>query len=267
MRRNPLFLLVPALLAAPPVPAGETESFTPRGLAGETLIAPGQFDLETASVPRRSEIDLAGVFAGQDLAWGAGRLSLPVTHEIWQVDSQRLFSVHALSIQWQHSLGPANRVTLSTRYGDRSSSETERSVATGTAAALAWSSGLNSVSSVTGRLYLGDEAARDRSLGYAGRRYVGLELEGRYSLWRDHAPFASLAWQSSNYQLQDNNVPAGGSLTRTEQVSRFAAGWSWQIDPNWDLRAEANYRLTEDSLDTLDGDRTRFYFSTRYGFR
>lgn len=267
MHRNLLALLVPALLAAPPVVAGEPESIAPRGLAGETLIAPGQSGLETAAVPRRSETDLASVLAGQELTWGQGRLSLPVTQETWRLDSQRLFSVNALSIQWQHSLGPTNRVTLSTRYGDRSSSESERSVASGTAAALAWSSGLGKDSSVTGRFYLGDETTRDRSLGYTGRRYFGLELEGRYSLWRDHAPFASLAWQSSNYLLQDGNVPAAGGLSRSEQVSRFATGWSWQIEPHWDLRAEANYRLTEDSLDMLDGDRTRFYFSTRYGFR
>ena len=87
-----------------------------------------------------------------------------------------------------------------------------------------------------------------------------------YGLWRDHAPFASLLWQRSNVEAPDNAGLVGVSLRR-ENFSRFAAGWNWQVNPSWDVRAEANYRLADDSAEAGEFDRTQLYFSTRYGFR
>lgn len=252
-----------AIIVIPaPAVAADADGLAPRGLAGETLLTPGLFAPEV-TVTRRDEADLARFFGTSFREWGNSRFSIPLSHEQWQVDAQRSQSVSALAIQWEHSLGPANHVSLSARYGDRVWSDTEHSASAGSAAVLSWSSLFRNDSRVTGRLFYGDEETRDRNIGYAGRRYVGVELEGRYTLWRDHAPFAGFAWQRNDYQLFDGN---GGAL-RNGSSSRLAAGWAWQIESNWDLRAEANYRLADDALEVPDSDRTQFFFSTRYGFR
>jgi hypothetical protein len=85
-------------------------------------------------------------------------------------------------------------------------------------------------------------------------------------LWRDHAPFASLTWQRSNVETQGNTGTAN-SLLRRESFSHLGAGWNWQVSPSWDVRAEANYLLVDDSAEAVEFDRTQLYFSTHYGFR
>jgi hypothetical protein len=250
--------------------AGETDALAPHGLAGESLLAPraaGGLNPEMALVTRRRETDLAGLFGDAARKWGSDRFSVPLSQEEQYLDARRAQYLNALAIEWQHSLNDANRLTLSAHYGDRVYSDPELPGASGTAAAFAWSRRLGGESRLTGRLYMGDEDNRDRSLGYGTRRYYGLELVGRYALWRDHAPFASLAWQRSDYNALENGVPAPVNSLRHDSVSRLAAGWSWQILSNWDLRAEANYRFMEDSTELLDSDRTQLHFSTRYGFR
>lgn len=253
---------------AGPVQAADGEGLVSRDLVRGTLSTPGVFVPDDSWAVRREEADLARFFGAAVQDWGIGRFSVPVTHELWRLDAQRSLSVSTLAIQWQHSLTSGNLVSLSARYGDGVASDTERSVMSGSAAVLSWSGFFKNESRLTGRVFVGDEEARDRSIGYAARRYVGLELEGRYSLWRDHAPFAGFAWQRNDYQSLDGNGNGGAwsGTVRDGSASRLAAGWAWQIQSNWDLRAEANYRLTDDASDALDNDRSQFYFSTRYGF-
>lgn len=210
----------------------------------------------------RTEIDLIRFFGSEILEWGNNRFSMPLRQERY-VEARRSLFVNVLSIEWQHSLNAANLLTLSARYGDSFSSDTENSAASGTSAVLSWNSLLGSDSRLSGRLYIGDEEAKTRANGE--RRYFGMHLEGRYSLWRDHTPFASLRWQRSQYDALDNGRATAGAL-RYENSSRLAAGWNWQVSPGWDMRAEANYRLSDESLDAADLDRTQLYFSTRYGF-
>jgi len=255
------------LLVSTPAGAGETEGFVPRGLAGESFSASATFNRNGTWVAQRDEADLAGFFGSAFRDWGDNRFSIPLSHEQWRMDSQRSLTVNALAIQWEHGLGAGNQLALSARYGDRVASDTESRVLSGTAAVLSWSSLFQNDSRVTGRLFIGDQDARDRSVSYSARRYVGLELEGRYSLWRDHSPFAGFAWQRSDYQTADGNGATWSGALRGESSSRLAAGWAWQVLPNWDIRAEANYRLTDDAYDLLESDRTQLYFSTRFGFR
>lgn len=210
-----------------------------------------------------TEIDLIRFFGSDILEWGNNRFSVPLRQE-QHVEARRSLFVNVLSIEWQHSLNPANLLTLSARYGDSFSSDTENSAASGTSAVLSWNSLLGSDSRLSGKLYIGDEETRLRVNGE--RRYVGMQLEGRYSLWRDHTPFASLRWQRNQYDVVDNVGATTGSL-RYENSSRLAAGWNWQVSPGWDMRAEANYRIGEEGVDLTDSDRTQVYFSTHYGFR
>jgi len=263
---RPIWPAIAILVITAPVEAGEVEGFAPRGLAGESRLHSGVLGQEGVWVARRDETDLAGFFGNALRDWGSGRFSIPVSHEQWRLDSQRSLSVNALAIQWEHGLNSGSLVSLSARYGDHVANDTGQRTLSGSAAVFSWSGLLKNDSRLTGRMLIGDEEARDRSAGYATRRYVGLELEGRYTLWRGHAPFAGLAWQRNDYQLFDTGGTTGPAV-RNGSSSRLAAGWSWQIESNWNLRAEANYRLADDTLDVPDNDRTQFYFSTRYGFR
>jgi hypothetical protein len=214
----------------------------------------------------RTETDLLRSFSGETPDWGNNHFSVPLRQQTWRLDSRRSLLINALAIEWQHNMNASNFLTLSARHGDSLYSDAELPGTSGTAATLSWSSLLGGESRVIGRLYAGDEDVKERSNGNADRRYFGLQVEGRYSLWRDHAPFASLKWQRSNYELQGNTGTAS-SLLRSESFSYLGAGWNWQVSPSWDMRAEANYRLADDSVDPVEFDRTQFYFSTRYGFR
>ena len=163
-------------------------------------------------------------------------------------------------------MNASNFLTLSARHGNSLYSDTELSGSSGTAATLSWSTLFGGESRVIGRLYAGDEDAKERSSGNNDRRYYGLQVEGRYGLWRDHAPFASLKWQRCNVEMLGDTGIAS-PLLRRESFSHLGAGWNWQVSPSWDVRAEANYRLADDSAEAAELDRTQLYFSTRYGFR
>ncbi len=219
----------------------------------------------------RAEMDLLRFFGGAAIEWGNNRFTVPLQAETWRLDARRSQLVNALAIEWQHSLNAANLLTLNARYGDSYSDQElpglstgSAQAASGTTATLSWSTLFGGESRVSGRLYVGDEEAKLAANG--DRRYFGMQLEGRYGLRRDHAPFASLLWQRSNHEAPDNAGLAGASLRR-ENFSRFAAGWNWQVSRGWDVRAEANYRLADDSAEAGEFDRTQLYFSTRYGFR
>lgn len=213
----------------------------------------------------RIEMDLVRFFGGEILEWGNNRFAMPLRQEQYVFGTQRSLLVNVLAIEWQHSMNAVNLLTLSARYGDSLSSDSESlSGASGTTAILSWDSLFGSESSLTGKLYVGDEEAKLRANG--DRRYFGMHVEGRYSLWHDHTPFASLRWQRTLYDALDHGGAFGPPL-RHENFSRFAAGWNWQVGPGWDLRAEANYRLSDENIDIPDLDRTQFYFSTHYGFR
>lgn len=179
-------------------------------------------------------------------------------------DSKRLLDSHVLAIEWQHSVDPTQQWSVSAQYGDQVRIDSAASAATRNSAAFGWSRQFDNASLMTGRVFLGDEDDRLRLNGYSARRYYGLQFEGRYTLWREHAPFAGLSWEHNDYDAVD---VAAGSLLHNEGISRFSAGWSWQVSPLFDVRAEARYRLTDEVSDPAEQDRTQFYFRTRYGFR
>lgn len=250
--------LVPALLVGGgPALAGERDAFLSQ-LADSTLLSPRFSHLEPRTTPAAPEVQGLGE---------AGHFNLPSLQTGQRFDAHRALTLNALAIEWQHSLNSAHRFGLSAQYGDYTRAATEVTTASGSAAAVSWSTLFGADSRVTGRLFYGDEDARDRNNGFGARRYYGLLLEGRYSPWRDHTPFASLVWQRSDYDGLDMNGAGPGAGSRYENLSRIAAGWSWQPLPSLDVRAEANYRLTDETTDPAGGDRAQLYFSTQFGFR
>ena len=181
-------------------------------------------------------------------------------------DARRLLDGRVLAIEWQHAVDPSQQLSFSAQYGDQVRIDNAASAATRNGAAFGWSRQLDSASQMTGRLFLGDEDDRLRLNGYGARRYYGLQFEGRYTLWREHAPFAGLSWEHNDYDAMDSTTAAGSPL-HSEGISRFTAGWAWQVSPLFDVRAEARYRLTDEVSDPAEQDRTQFYLRSRYGFR
>ena len=272
-------LVLAALLCGAGVVAADDES---NSLLLDPALVREQGDGPWLQLISRTETDLLRSFTGETLGWGNNRFAVPLQQETWRLDSRRSLLMNALAIEWQHSLNASNFLTLSARHGDSLYSEAEvpapfdrlragsstssGQASSGTAATLSWNTLFGGESRVIGRLYAGDEDAKEGSNGNSDRRYFGLHVEGRYVLWRDHAPFASLKWQRSNIEMQGNTGTAN-SLLRRESFSFLGAGWNWQVSPSWDARAEAYYRLADDSAEAVESDRTQLYFSTRYGFR
>ena len=260
-------LSLPVLLGGGPALADETDAFL-SAASQEQLLVPRFADGASTALPvNRRELDLAGFFGSAIRDWGIDHFSVPVLLEERRVDAQRSLLLNALSVQWQHSMNATHVMTLSAQHGDYTYSDAALSGGTNTSATLSWSRLFGDDSRVTGRFFVGDEANRDRSSSYFARRYYGLLVEGRYALWPEHAPFASLSWQHSDYDVMDGGLASAAPATRHDSSSRVAAGWNWQVQPNWGVRAEANYRFSDGTLDLNGYDRTQLYFSTRYGFQ
>jgi hypothetical protein len=249
-------------------PAGSGMSSTGDAVLQPNRVVAGSAVAGPTAPAIRREFDLADTILGEAARnWGYGHFSIPLTREDYGLEASHPAYVNALAIQWQHQPDSGNRLTVNAQRADsaRLANDAVQSSVSGASASLAWRRQFQSEAQVTGRFYLGDEDSRDSALGRSARRYYGLEFEGRYPLWRDHAPFAGFRWQRSDVDAVDG-YGIGTSL-RNESGSRFAAGWDWRISPNWDLRAQANYRFLDDGSDPAETDRTHFYFSSRYGFR
>lgn len=265
--RHVIALSFPVILGGGSALAADTDGFL-SAASRDQLLVPRFADGANAALPvNRQELDLAGFFGNAIRHWGIDHFSVPVLFEERRVDPQRSLLVNALSVQWQHNMNASQVMTLSARYGDYAYRDAFLPGGTSTSAALSWSQLFGGDARVTGRLFVGDEANRDPGSSYFARRYYGLLVEGRYALWPEHAPFASLSWQHSDYDVMDSGLASAVSTTRHDSSSRIAAGWNWQVLPNWGLRAEANYRFSDGLLDLNESDRTQFYFSTRYGFQ
>ena len=262
-----VLLVLPVLLGGGSVLADETDTFL-SVTSREQLLVPSFANGASATLPvHRRELDVAGFFGSDISDWGADRFSLPVLFEERQVDAQHSLFLNALSVQWQHSINASHVMTLSAQHGDYSYPEAALSGGNNTSAMLSLSRLFGDDARVTGRFFVGDEGNRDRNSSYLARRYYGLRVEGRYAPWPEHAPFASLSWQHSDYDVLDGSLGSGSFTTRHDSISRVAAGWNWQVQPNWGLRAEANYRFSDGAVDLNESDRTQLYFSTRYGFQ
>ncbi len=252
--------LLPACLA-PVCLAGEPGDVqTPRGFLKELGVA------DAAAPVMSTRQDFAPLLSPALRNWGTGNFSIPFAAEERRLDAERSVYTRALSIQWQHRADAENRYTVSARRDNAKTSDAEPATASGLVASVAWQRTLNADTRLTSRLLLGDEESRTQPNSPWGRRYYGMEVEGRYQLWERHAPFSSFSGQRSGYDAPDG-LSWMNSNGRRENRSRFAAGWAYQPLPNWDFRAEANLRLSEDALDPADNDRSRIYFSTQYGFR
>jgi hypothetical protein len=208
---------------------------------------------------------LLNLQGGVGVDWGQDRFTLPVFHQELRTDRERALKYDAFGLAWSRRLDSSNLVSLSAQYGDYAYLDQVARDTTNSLAAFAWSSELSSASHVrvSSSIYLGDESAKDEAYRSLGRRYYGVTLDGRFTPYRNHTPYASLRLQRSDYLNED---PLSANARR-EDYSRLAAGWDWQVRPNWGLRAEANYSLNNSTVESYGYDHTRVLFSTRFDFR
>ena len=172
-----------------------------------------------------------------------------------------------LALKWQHQPIDGHSLKFSAGYGDDVYLEEMPYDSVSTMAELAWTGqGAGRFRpSLSGSLFVGDAATRDEAYQHLDRTYVGFTLGGRVTLFKTHSPYISFQSLRASYDeaaLEDPLAPP------SPEISRFTAGWDWQVRPNWRLRAEADYTLEDDFSLKLDRyDRSRVLFSTRFDFR
>lgn len=199
------------------------------------------------------------------ISWGQDRLALPLYHQQFRHERERALTYDALGVEWSRRLNSQNLLTLSAQYGDYAYTDQPLADTTNSVAAFAWRGELSGGShpQLSSSIYLGDETAKDDAYRSLGRRYYGITLDGRFTPYPKHTPYASLRLQRSDYLAEDTLL----STPRREDFSRLAAGWDWQVQPNWGLRAEANYSLNNSSVESFGYDHARVLFTTRFDFR
>jgi len=195
---------------------------------------------------------------------GPNRFSIPIAHQTYLADDG-LRRLDAYGLEWRRKFGVTQELALAARRGEYGALDGSARDSSGNVAQLAWSSAFagSYQPRVIGSLFLGDETAKDKGPKWFGRKYYGLSLDGRFTAFDKHTPYASLHLQRSDYGA----VEALALLSRREDYSRLAAGWNWQVRPNWGLRAEANYVLSTSGLPVYDYERSQVLFSTRFDFK
>lgn len=202
---------------------------------------------------------------GLGVDWGRDRFSIPLFHQENRFEYGRYRKFDALGVEWQRRLDSKNLVSLSAQFSEFVALDQGPRDTSSTAAALGWSSEFSGSTRprLSGSIYLGDETPKDEAQRFFGRRFYGFVLDGRFTPFQNHTPYASLRFQRSDYEWEDPQLLG----VRREDYSSLAAGWSWQVLPHWGMRAEANYSLNDSTVELYDYDRMQFFFSTRFDFR
>lgn len=170
-------------------------------------------------------------------------------------------------VEWQHNLENGHSFSIATHIGDNKYSEGLWDNSTSTLTSFSWTSQFsgNAPASITGGFYIGDEVGSvDNSA--PERKYYGLMFRGQMTLFDKHKPFISFKLQKSDYDLGSLALTDSNLVSTDDYYSRLSAGWTWQVQSNWSLQAEADYRLNNDQLN-WSFDQSRLFFGTRYDFR
>ncbi len=237
------------------------------GLGDRYLFATDKFLFVHVATPEgaapRADNGPPNLLGGVGYGDGPNRFSIPIVHQTFLTDDG-MRRMDAYGLEWRRKFGVAHELALSARRGEYGALDGGARDSTGNVAQLAWSSAFAGSyrPRVMGSLFLGDETAKDKGPKGFGRKYFGVSLDGSLTAFDKHTPYASLHLQRSDYDMTEAAL-----LVRREDYSRLAAGWNWQVRPNWGLRAEANYILNTSGLPGYDYERSQLLFSTRFDFK
>jgi hypothetical protein len=180
-------------------------------------------------------------------------------------------------VRWQHRVSVKDSVSVSAEQGESSllrPAVTINPDAFDTRATASWTRELSWAwkPSVTGGVFLGDEASRNEALRSVGRRYYGFTVGGELRLLQAHTPYVSFRMERSLYDFSGSDDSTAPVYSRTtEDSSRFAAGWRWRATRGLSLQAEASYgfNFNNGGSDLLspERERSRVFFGTRFDFR
>jgi len=174
---------------------------------------------------------------------------------------------NALGIKWRHRFGDSNHLTVGAQYGRASSAGYDNAdprTSSSTLATVSWTSSWGQDrSAVTGSVFFGDEKAQTANLGALTRQVYGLAVGGKWAISENHTPFVSYRYQTG-YGAE---APINTSLFEYDNATYLSAGWNWQVSSNWSLKAEADFAYQRPTLDLLNTNGTRLFFTTRYDFR
>lgn len=173
----------------------------------------------------------------------------------------------AWGVKWKHRWDADNSFALSAHLGENTYKDTEVELGstTSTMAAVSWTRQLSGGKrpSVTGSVFYGDEIAASENELQFYRKYFGVTFGGQFTVYDNHTPYVSLKLQKSDYDIDETLNWQGFDANH---FSRLSAGWNWQVQNNWSLKAEANYVVQDSELDWRF-DRSNLFFGTRYDFR
>ncbi|GMQ89726.1 MAG: hypothetical protein BMS9Abin10_0057 [Gammaproteobacteria bacterium] len=207
--------------------------------------------------------DLSG-YTDAGAAPGTGPLGVPFSRPRLSFSGQDKRQQNLLALKWEHRLSQAQSFAFAAGYADEPYAEEKPYESESRTASFSWTSTLTGKMQprLTGSLFIGDEDAKGQPYQYLDRRYYGVSLGGRLTLFEKHSPYLSLQMLRSDYDGDVTDDPFA-----LLEYSRLIAGWDWQVRPNWRLRAEADYLANDLSLNPYRYDKSRIFFSTRFDFR
>lgn len=212
-------------------------------------------DLQQSANTLRSEVGFA---------LGEETFSIPILHRNSLFHDGRSDELNALGLKWRHQFEGLGSLTLATHYGKGASTSNTASLRADTANTLtsvSWTSDIgNTGSAVTGSLFYGNEQQENSAAQDPTRRVYGLAVGGQWAVSQRHLPYVALRYQAGD--------PANGlTPTDLEDYTRISAGWNWRVNPNWNVRAEANFTYNQPTWDLFNVSQTRILFSTRFDMR
>lgn len=195
----------------------------------------------------------------------------PVYRQESVFNRQSYTQLDAWGVKWQHDLDNDSSFSLAASHSDNVYADEALQNTTSNMATLSWTSRFSGSRkpSLTGSVFLGDEAAAEESDELLARRYYGFSLGGQMTFFKSHTPYLQLKLQKSRYALNDdaNNLEqAEDGLPEPDYYSRLSAGWRWRVQGNWSVNAEANYSSSEKELNWRFNE-SKIFFGTRYDFR
>ena len=242
---------------------------------GESKVANADWQLNSGQKLLEHQLALDSVFNSGDLesldsqtvrselgvALGDEAISVPVYYSRSSYQNGEAQTLDSLGLKWRHHFEGIGSLVLQARYGKGAYLQPDETAkdAANTVASVSWTSGFEQ-SGVTGSVYVGDERYEQLDMAENARRVYGFAVGGHWNVASDHTPYVSLRYQTSDQQ------PVTG-LTDYDRYTRISAGWNWQVQSNWQVRAEANFTYDEPRWNLLSTDRTRFQFSTRYDLK
>jgi hypothetical protein len=251
-------LATASALAETPVALSDTSLV--RGGFGRTVIPASSFGIPLYSVAADAESSVAG---NRDIS------TVRVIGEYDQFSDSAKARPSSFGVAWQHRLSARDQLSVSAEHGE-SLYYVGYADAGDTRAAVAFTREFDAAfrPSLTGSVFLGDESARTDEARGIGRKYMGFTVGGQLNVFRSHSPYVAFQMRRSYYEgYGAGDTLLAGGLARTEDQSRFSAGWRWQVQPHMSLEAGASFGLGLGLTDTTVNEGNRVFFGTRFDFR